>query len=112
MNDPTYYRGCDCGGEHHSTGERAWCLDCHEWCYPDNICEIQSLRVGYAELNEALQFYADPNSYFAIGVFADRPAGEFADDFSDADDWPTVDFPYERPMPGARARAALIRGKK
>jgi hypothetical protein len=38
------YKGCDCGGEHSSTGTRAWCLDCSEWCYPGAICEIQELR--------------------------------------------------------------------
>lgn len=58
------------------------------------------------ELEDALFFYADPDSYFAIAVWPDRPAGAFADDFSDADhlaEW----SPYERPMPGARAREAL-----
>lgn len=24
--------------EHHTTGRRAWCLDCHEWCYPEVRC--------------------------------------------------------------------------
>jgi len=29
---------------------------------------------------EVLRFYADPESYFAVAVIPDRPAGEFADD--------------------------------
>lgn len=29
---------------------------------------------------EAVEFYADPQTYFALAVLADRPAGEFADD--------------------------------
>ena len=32
---------------------------------------------------EALEFYADPDSYFAMSFMADRPSGKFADDFSD-----------------------------
>lgn len=25
-------------GEHRTTGERAWCHDCAEWCYPSTGC--------------------------------------------------------------------------
>lgn len=25
-------------GQHRTTGLRAWCLDCHEWCYPTLLC--------------------------------------------------------------------------
>lgn len=25
-------------GEHRTVGSRAWCHDCHEWCYPDEGC--------------------------------------------------------------------------
>ena len=32
------------------------------------------------ELAKALEFYADPESYFAIFITPDRPAGQFADD--------------------------------
>lgn len=40
------YGGCDCGGEHYTTGDRAWCLDCSEWCYAGEgmQCEIAVLR--------------------------------------------------------------------
>lgn len=31
----------------------------------------------------ALEFYADPSTYFAIGIFPDSPCGEFIDDFSE-----------------------------
>lgn len=45
MTEPSLYLGCDCGGEHRTVGpHRAWCHGCHEWCYPDNICEVQALR--------------------------------------------------------------------
>lgn len=56
-------------------------------------------------LEEALEFYANPENYHAITVFGDPPCGGFADDFG-ADEW-TEDCGYNRPMPGKRARAAL-----
>ena len=60
------------------------------------------------KLAEALHFYADPDNYFAIGFFPDRPCGEFIEDFKD-DYW--EDFGsgivYERPMPGQLAREVL-----
>jgi hypothetical protein len=46
------------------------------------------------ELREALEFYADPETYFAVGFFPDPPCGEFMDDF-------------DGQRPGKRARAAL-----
>lgn len=50
----------------------------------------------------ALEVYADPETYHAIAIMADRPAGDFADDFSKVPgSW------YDRPMPGKTARAAL-----
>jgi hypothetical protein len=59
------------------------------------------------DLEEALEFYADPDSYFAVGFFIDRPAGGFADDFSD-----DHDGDYERPMAGKLAREVLSHIKK
>ena len=56
-----------------------------------------------APLIEGLGFYADPDSYFAVAILADRPAGEFADDFGPDDEFPD----YGRPMPGKLARDAL-----
>lgn len=57
------------------------------------------------KLIEALEFYADPDSYFGIGMLADKPCGEFADDFS-ADHGFNQ---YDRPMPGKLARATLLK---
>ena len=34
-------------------------------------------------LNKALQFYADPGTYFAIFMMPDPPCGEFINDLSD-----------------------------
>lgn len=51
------------------------------------------------ELIEALGFYADPSTYFAIGFFPDHPCGDFINDFSKTDDLGM--------KPGKRARKAL-----
>ncbi len=51
----------------------------------------------------ALERYANPESYHALLIVPDRPAGWFADDFSEdhgSDD-------YARPMPGAWARRVI-----
>lgn len=44
----------------------------------DNIAHLSALPES--EVAEALQFYADPESYFAIFIVPDRPSGLFADD--------------------------------
>jgi len=49
-------------------------------------------------LIHAVQFYADPESYVAIGFFPDRPCGEFIEDFEDTE---------LGLKPGKRAREAL-----
>jgi hypothetical protein len=49
-------------------------------------------------LIKALEFYADPKTYFAIGFFPDRPCGDFMEDFDE------TEFGWK---PGKRARAAL-----
>lgn len=53
------------------------------------------------KLIAALEFYADPDTYVAIGFFPDSPCGEFIEDFGDHGG------DYDRPMPGLRARTAL-----
>jgi hypothetical protein len=51
-------------------------------------------------LAEALRFYADPETYLAIGFLPDPPCGEFMDDFDDQG-------PQLGMKPGRRARAVL-----
>lgn len=34
------------------------------------------------EALDILAFYADPKTYFAIGIISDMPCGDFIDDFS------------------------------
>jgi hypothetical protein len=61
---------------------------------------VENLHKEVAELRDVLKFYANPETYFAIGFFPDRPCGEFIDDFSETE----LDM-----KPGKRARAALRR---
>lgn len=57
---------------------------------------------------DALSFYADVDTYFAISVFADRPCGEFADDFTLIQELNEAgEVVYERERPGKRARETL-----
>lgn len=63
---------------------------------------IEAQQEEIARLREALAFYADPDSYFAMVIMADPPCGEFSEDFSE-----DHSGDYDRPMPGKRARAAL-----
>lgn len=56
------------------------------------------------KLIKTLQFYANPDTYFAIGFFPDRPCGEFIEDFSKDEDWHND---LDRATPGALARRTL-----
>lgn len=46
-------------GDHRTVGpHRAWCYDCHEWCYPEGACrgcELPGLRAESERLREALE---------------------------------------------------------
>lgn len=69
--------------------------------------QLKDLQSQLNEAREALTFYADPTTYFAIGFLGDAPAGEFLDDFSE------VTWPGGKGFkPGKRARAALGEGAK
>ena len=52
----------------------------------------------------ALAFYADPDTYFAIGIFPDPPCGDFMEDYSEHG---SDDYPHGDQRPGKRAREAL-----
>ena len=54
---------------------------------------------------EALEFYADPETYHACAFLFDPPCGGFDDDFGDLKEHGHPD--YDRPMPGKCARKAL-----
>ena len=61
---------------------------------------IDQLRKERDALREALDFYADPQTYLAIGFLPDPPCGEFMEDWSDTG-------PEWGWRPGKRARKAL-----
>jgi hypothetical protein len=53
------HSGRDCG-EHRSVGtHRAWCLECNEWCYPEDGacrgCEQPQLRIELAAKNSEIE---------------------------------------------------------
>lgn len=64
-------------------------------------------------LIEALEFYADPNTYWACSFMFDRPTGGFDDDFSTYSEFndfcpqDSEDEHGERERPGVTARKAL-----
>lgn len=86
-------------GDHRTTGFRAWCSDCSEWCYPEipcKGCELPNLRSELeashqreAELREALTSIAVKRQ--------------------DGDDWEHPDFDWKliSTKQEAIARAAL-----
>lgn len=61
--------------------------------------ELATLRADKERLVGALEFYADPHTYFAVAVITDPPCGDFGDDFSDTEELGS--------KPGKRAREAL-----
>jgi hypothetical protein len=67
------------------------------WLPPGRVDDILQKAIN------ALEFYANPDTYFAIAFIADQPAGEFVDDFSNDHGCDQ----YERPMPGKMARYAI-----
>lgn len=64
--------------------------------------EIERYKRALGIAMDALNVYADPESYHAVAFAFDRPCGDFADDFSR-----TKHPHYNRPMPGKAARAAV-----
>ena len=64
------------------------------------ICDpLKKLKDKIEKLEKALIFYADAETYFAIGFFPDPPCGEFMEDFEHCGD-----LGYK---PGKRARDVL-----
>lgn len=86
----------------HAIANARWAVGAH------NQTEMERKRANEAEqraerYRAALEFYANPDTYFAIAFMPDPPNGEFMDDFSDVEtEW----GPEYRP--GKRARQALV----
>lgn len=66
-------------------------------------------RENFLKLVWALGFYADHETYFAIGFLGDRPCGEFMDDFSTIQyiNPETGDVVESRYLPGEHARSTI-----
>ena len=62
---------------------------------PLSLLKKRSSNQNTKILIETLQFYADPDTYFAIGFFPDNPCGDFINDFDNTG------------KPGAFARQTL-----
>ena len=60
---------------------------------------VTYLRKRLVRAEDALEFYADPETYFAIGFFPDPPCGAFMEDFDDTGQLGM--------KPGKRAREVL-----
>lgn len=60
--------------------------------------QAEALQAKVARYEVALAFYADPETYFAVGFLSDPPCGEFTEDFDE------TEYGYK---PGKRAREAL-----
>lgn len=74
-----------------------------------------ALLVAALGMIEALEFYADPDSYFALMVVPDHPCGEFAYDSSRLTDEETqyyTDYRDGQEYHGKRAREALATWRK
>lgn len=63
------------------------------------MAELRTLREDKERLEGAVEFYADPHTYFAVAVIVDTPCGDFDDDFSDTEELGI--------KPGKRARETL-----
>ncbi len=105
-------------GPENQTGSYAWYRkECHrmhltinEFCCLEtklkgdiiDLTQQLAAREGQVkDLEEALEFYANPDTYFACAFVFDRPTGGFDEDFDEGHE------DYDRPMPGKMARQAL-----
>jgi hypothetical protein len=60
---------------------------------------IAAVQKSYPDILDALHFYADPETYFAISLIPDPPCGDFIEDFSET--------PELGMKPGKKAREVL-----
>lgn len=66
------------------------------------MSDATKLRRENARLRKTLEFYADPETYFAIAFLPDPPCGDFVKDFE-----PITKGVIKTWRPGKRARASL-----
>jgi hypothetical protein len=63
------------------------------------------IAAAHDKLIAALIFYADVDTYFAIGILPDWPCGDFVTDYSEHGN---PNYPEGDVRPGKRAREALL----
>ena len=63
---------------------------------------VRRLVAEHRDRGTTLEFYAEPDTYYAIGFFPDPPCGDFMDDFTNVDSGSVYGM-----KPGRRAREAL-----
>lgn len=75
-------------GEHRTTGGRAWCFGCSEWCYPEQPCkgcELPMLRARLERLEKATgEIFALEEHYEAEKDEYARRHGRSYFDFEDS----------------------------
>ena len=50
MSDEPNFEGARRHDRHRTTGpHRAWCFDCHDWCYPDDWCDCCHEAAGHVK---------------------------------------------------------------
>lgn len=74
----------------------------YEMHWEEASARADASEAEVARLREALEFYAEPETYHGVAFMLDPPGGGWAEDFD-------YDAEYERDMPGKLARAALTR---
>ena len=69
---------------------------------PESKENVEEMKEVLGLLIDAVWFYANPQTYFAIALLKDEPCGEFASDFDET---------YLGYKPGKRARDTLDRAE-
>ena len=80
-------------------------IPCDDCKFNDDSVDCQNCEFGQAlnevrRLSEVIDFYADPETYFAVLIVGDHPCGDFVTDLS------IIPGDYIA-RPGMRARQAL-----
>lgn len=74
----------------------------------DTCTRAEKAEAERDRLRATIEFYANPDTYFAIGIMPDPPCGEFMDDFSTHEG---IGYSDGDQRPGKRAREALADAK-
>lgn len=70
------------------------------------LVALGNLEAQLERAREALEYYAEPMTYFGIAMIGDAPHGDFFEDFEEWPDW-GESARMVKDKPGKRARTAL-----